>query len=63
VYGDLPLFAEGKASLGVPVYTIYGGFEDMRVVHKFKTGQINIPNLHLLDESHSVVIGGIRYPS
>lgn len=52
----------GQIKLTVPVYTVYGPVEDIRVLEKFRTGEYEVPNLLVLDESNtrSLDIGGIK---
>ncbi|KAI9031890.1 hypothetical protein CLU79DRAFT_808816 [Phycomyces nitens] len=54
-------FLIGKQRLEVPVYTVWGACEDVSVLEKFRSGEYNIPNLHILDEANSelLTIGGV----
>ena len=52
--GELELLLRGQLQLKVPVYTVWGDTEDVRVVCKFRTGEYAIKNLHILDEEHTV---------
>lgn len=59
---ELPQFLSGKYTLDVPVYTVWGACEDVRVLEKFRSGEYKINNLHIIDESSSRLldIGGIK---
>ena len=60
--GDFPRFLDGTYALGAPVYAIAGAYEDVAVLAKMRSGQYKVPNLHLLDETHSVLIApNLRY--
>jgi hypothetical protein len=58
--GELPLCIEGKLKLKVPVYTIWGDQEDVRVLCKFRRGEYTVPNLHIIDELNSHANDGLR---
>eukprot|EP00124_Ichthyophonus_hoferi_P003184 Ihof_evm4s262 gene=Ihof_evmTU4s262 len=60
LFSELPAYLHGTRSLDVPVYTIWGQQEDIRVVEKFKTSEYRVNNLHLLDERASHKIGNLR---
>lgn len=62
ILSELELLLSGEYRLDVPVYTVWGACEDVRVVEKFRSGEYNIPNLHLVDEHSSGLIdaGGIK---
>ena len=59
---ELPAFISGKYTLDVPVYTVWGACEDVRVLEKFRSGEYKIPNLHIIDEASSRLldVGGIK---
>ena len=59
---ELPAFISGKYSLEVPVYTVWGACEDVRVLEKFRSGEYKVPNLHIIDEANSRLldVGGIK---
>ncbi len=60
--GDFPRFLDGTYALGAPVYAIAGAYEDVAVLAKMRSGQYKVPNLHMLDETHSVLIApNLRY--
>jgi hypothetical protein len=46
----------------VPVYTVWGACEDVRVLEKIRTNEYSIDNLFVLDEASTAAIdvGGIR---
>jgi hypothetical protein len=52
----------GEIKFSVPVYTIYGPVEDVRVLEKFRTGEYEVDNLMVLDEAltRSLEVGGIK---
>lgn len=54
---ELPEFLSGAKSFTVPVYTICGSREDVAVVQRFCNGEYSVPNLHLIDETHSHLLG------
>lgn len=53
---ELPLFLAHAQAFIVPVYTIWGDSEDIRVVEKFRNGTYRVPNLHLVDEREAPLI-------
>ena len=59
---ELSLFINGKYTLDVPVYTVWGACEDVRVLEKFRSGEYKVPNLHIIDEASSRLldVGGIK---
>ncbi|PBP19559.1 ser/Thr protein phosphatase [Diplocarpon rosae] len=64
---DLPLselsqFLDGSLKLEVPVYTVWGACEDVRVLEKFRSGEYKIEKLHIIDEARSMLleIGGVK---
>ena len=46
----------------MPVYTVWGACEDVRVLEKFRSGEYKINNLHIIDEASSRLldVGGIK---
>ncbi|KAF9981712.1 hypothetical protein BGZ65_003649 [Modicella reniformis] len=62
VLSELPLYLVGQKTLKVPVYTVWGACEDVSVLEKFRSGEYSINNLHIIDESATVVIdiGGVK---
>lgn len=52
----------GQIKLHIPVYTVWGACEDVFVLEKFRSGEFEIENLHLLDEATTrcIDLGGIR---
>lgn len=62
VLSELPLLLNGQIKLDVPVYTVWGACEDVRVLEKFRSGEYKIPNLHIIDESSSRLldVGGVK---
>lgn len=59
---ELPQFINGKYTLDVPVYTVWGACEDVRVLERFRSGEYKVPNLHIIDEASSRLldVGGIK---
>ncbi|PCH41644.1 hypothetical protein WOLCODRAFT_137517 [Wolfiporia cocos MD-104 SS10] len=59
---EFPLLLSGQIKLQVPVYTVWGACEDVSVLEKFRTGQYDIENLHVLDEATTrcLDIGGVK---
>ncbi|KAI0637630.1 hypothetical protein C8Q77DRAFT_1047316 [Trametes polyzona] len=59
---EFPLLLSGQIKLQVPVYTVWGACEDVIVLEKFRTGQYDIENLHVIDEATTrcLDIGGVK---
>jgi hypothetical protein len=59
---ELSLLLTGELKLDVPVYTVWGACEDVRVLEKFRSGEYKVPNLHIIDEARSMLLelGGIK---
>ncbi|KAI0152722.1 hypothetical protein GGR57DRAFT_470092 [Xylariaceae sp. FL1272] len=59
---QLPQLIRGEIKLEVPVYTVWGACEDVRVLEKFRSKEYNVPNLHIIDENRSKLleIGGVK---
>ncbi|KAJ4393117.1 hypothetical protein N0V93_002324 [Gnomoniopsis smithogilvyi] len=58
---ELPLFVtpnQGNATyeLEIPVYTVWGACEDVRVLEKFRSREYRIKNLHIIDEAQSMLL-------
>lgn len=62
VISELQEFLEGKKQLQVPVYTVWGACEDVKVLEKFRTQEYKISNLNIVDESASklISVGGLN---
>ncbi|KAG8967611.1 hypothetical protein FRC03_009736 [Tulasnella sp. 419] len=62
VLSEFPLLLSGKLKLSVPVYTVWGACEDVFVLERFRLGEYDIPNLHVIDEATSRLldIGGVK---
>ncbi|KIM27296.1 hypothetical protein M408DRAFT_171942 [Serendipita vermifera MAFF 305830] len=60
---EFPLLLSGQIKLSVPVYTVYGACEDVAVIERFRAGQYNIDNLHVIDEATTrcIDIGGVKF--
>lgn len=52
----------GTYKLDVPVYTVWGACEDVRVLEKFRSGDYKVDKLHIIDEARSILleIGGVK---
>ena len=59
---ELPLLISGALKLEVPVYTVWGACEDVRVLEKFRSKEYKVPNLFIIDEAQSMLleIGGVK---
>ncbi|CDO74203.1 hypothetical protein BN946_scf185043.g255 [Trametes cinnabarina] len=59
---EFPLLLSGQIKLQVPVYTVWGACEDVIVLEKFRAGQYDIENLHVLDEATTrcLDLGGVK---
>ena len=59
---ELPQFLRGELKLDVPVYTVWGACEDVRVLEKFRSGEYKVDKLHIIDEARSMLleIGGVK---
>lgn len=59
---ELPLLLNGEVKLNVPVYTVWGACEDVRVLEKFRSREYKVPNLHIIDEAQSMLleVGGVK---
>ncbi|KAI9840837.1 MAG: hypothetical protein M1838_003884 [Thelocarpon superellum] len=59
---ELPLFLNKTYTLDVPVYTVWGACEDVRVLEKFRSGEYKVDKLHIIDEANSRLldVGGLK---
>lgn len=59
---ELPLFLNKTYTLDVPVYTVWGACEDVRVLEKFRSGEYKVDKLHIIDEASSRLldVGGVK---
>ena len=59
---ELGHFLSGQLKLNVPVYTVWGACEDVRVLEKFRSGEYKVSNLHIIDEASSrlLELGGVK---
>jgi Protein of unknown function (DUF2433) len=59
---ELPFLLNKQIKLDVPVYTVWGACEDVRVLEKFRSGEYKIDNLHIIDEASSRLldVGGVK---
>ena len=62
VVSELDDFISGKLVFDVPVYTVFGACEDVRVLERFRSGQYTVQNLNIVDEASSrlIQIGGLN---
>ena len=62
VISELQDFLDGKKQLQVPLYTVWGACEDVRVLEKFRSQEYKIPNLNIVDEAASKLlsVGGLN---
>ncbi|KKA24263.1 hypothetical protein T310_1696 [Rasamsonia emersonii CBS 393.64] len=59
---ELPLLLDKRLTLDVPVYTVWGACEDVRVLEKFRSGEYKVDKLHIIDEANSRLldVGGVK---
>ncbi|KAL1964734.1 hypothetical protein VTN77DRAFT_6601 [Rasamsonia byssochlamydoides] len=59
---ELPQLLDKRLTLDVPVYTVWGACEDVRVLEKFRSGEYKVHNLHIIDEANSRLldVGGVK---
>ncbi|CCM01038.1 uncharacterized protein FIBRA_03086 [Fibroporia radiculosa] len=59
---EFPLLLSGQLKLQVPVFTVWGACEDVTVLEKFRAGQYEVENLHVIDEATTrcLDIGGVK---
>ena len=59
---ELSLFINKQTKLNIPVYTVWGACEDVRVLEKFRSGEYKVENLHIIDEASSrlLELGGVK---
>ncbi|KAI1356138.1 hypothetical protein F5Y01DRAFT_268642 [Xylaria sp. FL0043] len=59
---QLPQLIKGEIKLDVPVYTVWGACEDVRVLEKFRSNEYKVHNLHIIDEHRSMLleVGGVK---
>ena len=59
---ELPLLLNKHINLDVPVYTVWGACEDVRVLEKFRSGEHKVDKLHIIDEASSRLldVGGVK---
>ena len=48
--------------MDVPVHTVWGACEDVRVLEKFRSGEYKVDKLHIIDEANSRLldVGGVK---
>ena len=59
---ELPQLLNKEFTLDVPVYTVWGACEDVRVLEKFRSGEYKVDKLHIVDEVNSRLldVGGVK---
>jgi len=59
---ELPLLLSQQFTLDVPVFTVWGACEDVRVLEKFRSGEYKVNNLNIIDEVNSrlLEVGGVK---
>lgn len=59
---ELSMLLDKRLTLDVPVYTVWGACEDVRVLEKFRSGEYKVDKLHIIDEANSRLldIGGVK---
>ncbi|KAH8887553.1 hypothetical protein GQ53DRAFT_284811 [Thozetella sp. PMI_491] len=59
---ELSLLLTGELKLEIPVYTVWGACEDVRVLEKFRSKEYKVPNLFIIDEAQSMLleVGGVK---
>ena len=59
---ELPMLLDKRLTLDVPVYTVWGACEDVRVLEKFRSGEYKVDKLHIIDEANSRLldVGGVK---
>ncbi|KLT44995.1 hypothetical protein CC85DRAFT_282909 [Cutaneotrichosporon oleaginosum] len=53
---QFPHLLSGAITFPVPVFTVWGLIEDVRIVEKFRTGEYEVNNLTVIDEASSALI-------
>ncbi len=56
------MFLAKQFTLDIPVYTVWGACEDVRVLEKFRSGEYKVDKLHIIDEANSRLldVGGVK---
>ncbi|MDC1286790.1 metallophosphoesterase [Gammaproteobacteria bacterium] len=57
---ELHDYLSGQKLFEVPVYAVWGNHEDKVVVEKFRAGEFQVPNLHILDEERNYRLGSLH---
>ena len=59
---QFPHLLSGAINFPVPVFTVWGLIEDVRVLERFRTGEYEVKNLTVLDEASTRVldVGGVK---
>lgn len=53
---QFPHLLSGAITFPVPVFTVWGLIEDVRIVERFRTGEYQVSNLTVIDEASSALI-------
>ena len=53
---QFPHLLTGAITFPVPVFTVYGLIEDVRILEKFRTGEYQVHNLTVIDEACSRLV-------
>jgi hypothetical protein len=53
---QFPHLLTGAITFPVPVFTVYGLIEDVRILERFRTGEYQVQNLTVIDEACSRLI-------
>lgn len=53
---QFPLLLSGSITFPVPVFTVWGLIEDVRIVERFRTGEYEVNNLTVIDEASSALL-------
>ena len=59
---QFPHLLSGAITFTVPVFTVWGLIEDVRVLEKFRTGEYEVQNLTIIDEASPRLVetGGVK---
>ena len=62
ILSEFPRLLSGDIKLAVPVYTVWGACEDVTILEKFRGGEYEVENLHIIDEATSrcLDVGGVK---
>ena len=59
---QFPHLLSGAITFPVPVFTVWGLIEDVRVLEKFRTGEYEVRNLSVIDEATTrlIEVSGVK---